>query len=87
MQRHAMPPAGLDADMTSHWQMVSGRQFPYSGEARYQDGAMDIGSVVSSRESTGALYTAYYSIGSSRPQAFMKSRLGLVTANVHVLEH
>lgn len=87
VQRHAMPPAGLDADMTSHWQVVSGRQFPYSGQARYQDGAMDIGSVVSPRKASGALYTAYYSIGSSEPQSFMKNKLGLLAGGVHVIEH
>lgn len=87
VQRHAMPPSGLDAGMTSHWQMVSGRQFPYSGEARYENGTTNIGAVLSPKVAGGVLYTAYYSIESNQTQAFMKSRLGLLTRDMHVLEH
>lgn len=87
VQRHAMPPAGLDVDMSSHWKTVSGRQYPYNGEARYEDGAMNIGTVVSPKTAKDVLYTAHYSIGSNRTQAFMKGKLGQFTQDMHVLEH
>jgi hypothetical protein len=87
VQRQAMPPAGLDADMTSHWQTVSGRQYPYSGEARYENGTMNIGAVVSPKAAGDVLYTAHYSVDSNQTQAFMKKRLGLLTHDTHVLEH
>lgn len=87
VQRQAMPPTGLDADMTSHWQTVSGRQYPYSGEARYENGTMNIGAVASPKAAGDVLYTAYYSVDSNQTQAFMKKRLGLLTRDMHVLEH
>jgi hypothetical protein len=91
VQRYVVPPAGLDTDLTSRWQKVSGRQYPYNGVARFEDNLMKINAVVAPQDAgstpSTVLYTAFYGIGSTRPQEFMQEKLGLLQKDMRVLEH
>ncbi|WP_424682649.1 trypsin-like peptidase domain-containing protein [Frateuria sp. YIM B11624] len=91
VQRYVVPPQGLDTDLTSRWQKLSGRQYPYNGVARFEDNLMMINAVVAPQDTESApstvLYTAFYGIGSTRPQDFMHEKLGLLQKDMRVLEH
>lgn len=91
VQRFVAPPSGLDDDMTSRWQKLSERQYPYNAVARYEDSLMKIDAVVAptaagSKPST-VLYTAFYGIEGTHPQADMKSKLDQLMKNLQVTEH
>jgi hypothetical protein len=91
VQRYVVPPPGLDTDLTSRWQKVSARQYPYNGVARFEDNLMKINAVVAPQDAgstpSTVLYTAFYGIGSTRPQEFMQEKLGLLQKDMRVLEH
>ena len=91
IQRFAAPPSGLDDDMSSRWRKLSGRQYPYNGVARYEGDLMKIDAVVASTASddkqSAVLYTAFYGVAGTHPQADMQSKLGLLMKNMRVLEH
>lgn len=88
--RYDAPPAGLDSDITSRWENVAGRQFPYNGVARFEDNMMKINRTVADRASSGKpaiVYTAFYGDKGTRSQKFMKAKLDLLTRDMRVLEH
>ncbi|MCW8807441.1 MAG: trypsin-like peptidase domain-containing protein [Rhodanobacter sp.] len=91
VQRYAAPPSGLDEDMSSRWQKLSGRQYPYNGVARYENDLMKIDAVVaptvSGDKPPAVLYTAFYGVAGTYPQAGMKSKLDLLMSNMQVVEH
>ena len=91
VQRYLAPPSGLDEDMSSRWQKLSARQYPYNGVARYDNDEMKIDAViapagVSDRPST-VLYTAAYVVAGTQPQADMKHKLDLLMKDMRVTEH
>jgi hypothetical protein len=91
VQRYVAPPPGLDDDMSSRWRKLSERQYPYNGVARYEDSLMKIDAVVAPVDPSGkpasVLYTAFYGVAGTQPQADMKSRLDLLIRDLHVTEH
>ena len=91
IQRYVAPPTGLDDDMTSRWQKLSQRQYPYNAVARLEDDLMKIDAVVAPAAAGDkpptVLYTAYYGIEGTQPQAEMKGKLDLLMKNLQVLEH
>lgn len=91
VQRFVSPPAGLDADMTSRWQKVSGRAFPYNKVARYENDMMKIDAVVAPEANGSAtpavLYTAFFGVGRNESQEFMKGKLDQLTTGMRVTEH
>lgn len=91
VQRYLAPPAGLDNDMSSRWQKVSGRQYPYNGVARYEDGEMRIDAVVApaavNGKASSVLYTAFYGVAGTQPQADMQRKLDLLMKDLRVTEH
>ena len=91
VQRYAAPPSGLDESMTSRWQKLSTRQYPYNGVARYDSGEMDINAVLAPAAVDGnppaVLYTAFYGVAGTQPQAEMKRKLDLLMKDMRVIEH
>lgn len=91
VQRYDGPPAGLDDDMTSRWQKLSQRQYPYNGVARYEDDLMKIDAVMAPVTTDGkpppSLYTAFYGIEGTHSQADMKAKLDLLMKGLKILEH
>ncbi|MEW9571693.1 trypsin-like peptidase domain-containing protein [Rhodanobacter sp. Si-c] len=89
VQRFVEPPPGIDGAMSDKWPKLAGRQYPYNGVARYEDSLMKIDVVAAQAGATSpkVLYTAFYGIEGNQPQAFMKSRLGLLTKDLRVTEH
>jgi len=89
IQRYAAPPAGLDKDMSSRWQQLAQRQFPYNAVARPDDGLMKIDAVAAPPPGDGepaVLYTAFYGIGGTPSQSRMKHQLDLLMKNLQVKE-
>lgn len=89
VQRYVAPPTGLDEDMSSRWKKLSAGQYPYNGVARYEDDQMRISAVVAPPAASGqpsVLYTAFYGIGGTQPQADMKARLDVLTKDLKVKE-
>ncbi|MEI7037057.1 S1 family peptidase [Fulvimonas yonginensis] len=91
VQRFVPPPDGLDSDLTSRWQKVAGRQYPYNGVARQENDLMMINAVVAPQGASGtsptALYSAFYGVQGAQPQDTMKSRLDLLLKDLRVTEH
>jgi S1-C subfamily serine protease len=91
VQRYIAPPPGLDEDMSSRWRKVSQRQYPYNAVARLEDGLMKIDAVVAptatAQQPGKVLYTAFYGVAGTQPQAEMKGKLDLLLKNLQVLEH
>ncbi|CAM5326958.1 trypsin-like peptidase domain-containing protein [Rhodanobacter lindaniclasticus] len=91
IQRYAAPPAGLDKDMSSRWQQLTQRQFPYNAVARPDDGLMKINAVATPPAATDGkpaevLYTAFYGVAGTPSPAEMKRKLNLLMKNLHVKE-
>lgn len=90
IQRYGAPLAGLDDDMSSRWQKLSERQYPYNGVARNEDGLMGIDAVIAPSDPAGKppamLYTAFYGVEGNQPQAAMKAKLDLLMKNLQVGE-
>jgi hypothetical protein len=91
VQRFAVPPPTLDNDISSHWQKLSGRQYPYNAVGRYENDLMKIDAVVTATEPgskpVSVLYTAFYGVAGTQPQAEMKRKLDLLLKNLQVREH
>ncbi|MEP6896918.1 MAG: trypsin-like peptidase domain-containing protein [Rhodanobacter sp.] len=91
VQRFATPPQGLDNDISSHWQKLSERQYPYNAVARYENDLMKIDAVAApaavGSKPAAVLYTAFYGVAGTQPQADMKRKLDLLMKNMQVLEH
>jgi hypothetical protein len=91
VQRFASPPIGLDNDLTSHWQKLSQRQYPYNAVARYEDSLMKIDAVLTpasaGQQPPTVLYTAFYGAEGTHPQDDMKGKLDLLTKDMKVVEH
>jgi len=80
VERVQAPPQGLDEDMSSRWQKLSARSYPYNAEVRQEDGTSRIDTVVvPSGEAKDRLYDVSYSVEGNRPQADMKKQLDAVT--------
>jgi hypothetical protein len=77
--------------MSSRWRKVSQRQYPYNAVARLEDGLMKIDAVVAptatAQQPGKVLYTAFYGVAGTQPQAEMKGKLDLLLKNLQVLEH
>jgi len=88
IKRYAAPPAGLDDDLTSRWQKVSQRQYPYNAVARQEDDLMEINAVAAGAggNSPSILYTAFYGVEGAHPHAEMKSKLDLLMKGMRVME-
>lgn len=87
VQRFVAPPAGLDEDLTSMWQKVSQRSYPYNAVARQEDGLMKINGVAASASAaadTSVLYSPFYGVEGNHPQDEMKHKLGLLTKDLRV---
>jgi len=91
VQRHIAPPSGLDDDLSSRWQKLSDRQYPYNAVARYENDLMKIDTVVApatvGNQQSAVLYTAFYGTAGTQPQADMKDKLDLLTKDMRVMEH
>ena len=91
IQRYMAPPPGLDKDMSSRWQLLTQRQFPYNGVARPDGDLMEIDGVVAPAsvdgKSPAVLYTAFYGAAGTHPQAEMKHKLDLLMKNLKIKEH
>lgn len=90
IQRYAAPPPGLDKDLSSHWQQLAQRQFPYNGVARPDGDLMKIDAVAKPAHVDGktptVLYTAFYGSTGTHTQAEMKRKLGLLMKDLQVRE-
>lgn len=91
IQRYMAPPPGLDKDMSSRWQLLTQRQFPYNAVARPDGDLMKIDGVVAPAsvdgKSPAVLYTAFYGAAGTHPQAEMKHKLDLLMKNLKIKEH
>jgi hypothetical protein len=91
VQRYVAPPTGLDDDLTSRWQKLSQRQYPYNAVARYEDDLMKIDAVVAPTTVDGktatTLYTVFYGIEGTHAQPEMKGKLDLLMKNLEIREH
>ncbi len=89
VQRYDVPPAGLDDDLTSRWNKLSQREYPYNGVARQEADLMKINAVDAAAgvASPSVLYTAFYGSEGAHPQADMKSKLDLLMKDMQVKEH
>lgn len=91
IERRVAPPDDLGDDARTRWLRVEQRQHPYDAVARLDNDVMKIAAVVGSPSAAGAapdfLYTAFYGVQGSQPQATMKARLDLLTQDLRVLEH
>jgi len=91
IQRFIPPPPGLDKDMSSRWQQLTQRQFPYNAVARPDGDLMKIDAVSAPAsvdgKSPAVLYTAYYGVAGTPSQAEMKRKLDLLMKNLQVKEH
>jgi serine protease Do len=91
IQRFMPPPPDLDKDMSSRWQQLMQRQFPYNAVARPDGDLMKIDAVSAPAsvdgKSPAVLYTAYYGVAGAASQAEMKRKLDLLMKNLQVKEH
>ncbi len=91
VQRFVAPPVGLDEDLSSMWQKVSQRSYPYNAVARQEDGLMKINGVVASAaadtRNPAVLYSPFYGVEGNHSQDEMKHKLDLLTKDLRVLEH
>ncbi|MEP7185007.1 MAG: trypsin-like peptidase domain-containing protein [Rhodanobacter sp.] len=89
IQRHMAPSENLDDDYKSDWRKIVQHQHPYDGVARNDNDVMRITSVAahSGKADPSILYTAFYAIEGSHPQAFMKAKLDVLTKHLQVIEH
>ena len=91
VQRFSAPPPELDKDITSLWQQLVQRQFPYNGVARPDGELMKIDQVIAPTRVDGksptVLYTAFYGVEGTPAQAEMKRKLDLLTKNLQIKEH
>ncbi|WP_254063248.1 trypsin-like peptidase domain-containing protein [Rhodanobacter sp. L36] len=91
IQRFAVPPQGLDNDISSHWQKLSARAYPYNAVARYENDLMKIDAVIApanaASQPPAVLYTAFYGVAGTQPQADMKRKLDLLTKDMQIREH
>lgn len=91
IQRFMAPPPGLDKDMSSRWQQLTQRQFPYNAVARPDGELMKIDGVIAPAgvegKSPAVLYTAFYGVAGTHSQAEMKHKLDLLMKNLQVKEH
>ncbi|MEO7067052.1 MAG: trypsin-like peptidase domain-containing protein [Rhodanobacter sp.] len=91
INRYVAPPAGLDENISSLWQKVSGRQYPYNGVAGYDNDRMMIASVIAPVTTGGkpptVLFAAFYNVAGTQPQAEMTRKLDLLTKDLRVIEH
>ncbi|WP_426690579.1 trypsin-like peptidase domain-containing protein [Rhodanobacter ginsengiterrae] len=89
VQRFVAPPVGLDEDLTSQWQKISQRRYPYNAVARQEDGLMKINGVVAAAADDGhasVLYSPFYGVEGSHSQDEMKQKLDLLTRDLRVSE-
>ncbi len=88
VQRFVAPPAGLEEDLTSTWQKVSQRSYPYNAVARQEDGLMKINGVAASTVadagSPTVLYSPFYGVEGSHSQDEMKRKLDLLTKDLRI---
>lgn len=91
VQRFVAPPPELDKDMSSRWQQLTQRQFPYNAVARPDGSLMEIDGVVAPKRVDGelpkVLYTAFYGAEGTHSQTEMKQKLDLLMENLQVKEH
>ncbi len=89
IQRHMAPSDTLDDDYKSDWHKITQHQHPYDGVARKDNDVTEITSVAvpSGTGDPSILYTAFYAIEGDHPQAFMKTRLDVLTKHFQVVEH
>ena len=91
IRRYTAPPPGLDKDLSSHWQQLRQRQFPYNGVARPDGDLMKIDAVAAPARTGGksptVLYTAFYGAAGAHTQAGMKRKLDLLMKNLQIREH
>ena len=91
IQRYVAPPPGLDKDMSSRWQQLTQRQFPYNAVARPEGELTGINGVIAPTSTAGkspaVLYTAFYGVAGTHSQAEMKHKLDLLLKNLQVKEH
>ncbi|MEO8855386.1 MAG: trypsin-like peptidase domain-containing protein [Burkholderiaceae bacterium] len=90
LERFAAPPVGLDEDMTSIWQKVSQRRYPYNAVARQEDGLTKINGVASAAAVGSAPPTVVYSsmvaVEGSQAQDAMKRKLDRLSKDLRVTE-
>jgi hypothetical protein len=90
VQRFSEPPPGLDNDISSHWQKLSAREYPYNAVARSENDQMMVNAVVTAPDAgskPSVLYTAFFGTAGTQPQAEMKRKLDLLTKDMRVREH
>ncbi|HZX70794.1 MAG TPA: trypsin-like peptidase domain-containing protein [Rhodanobacter sp.] len=91
IQRFMAPPPGLDKDLSSRWQQLTQRQFPYNAVARADGDTMKIDAVAAPTHTDGksptVLYTVFYGATGTRPQAEMKRKLDSLMKNLKIGEH
>jgi len=89
IQRYMAPPPNLDKDMSSRWQQLVQRQFPFNAVARPENGLMKIDAVAAPAPGEGkpsVLYTAFYGVAGTSSQARMKHQLDLLMKNLRIKE-
>jgi serine protease Do len=88
VQRFVAPPAGLDDDMTSVWQKIAQRRYPYNAASRQEDGLSKINGVAASAaigdKPSATLYSPYVGVEGTQTQAEMKHKLDLLTKDLRV---
>ncbi len=91
VRRYMAPPLDLDKSISSRWQQLVERQFPYNGVARPDGDLMKIDGVLAPTQADGksptVLYTASHAAAGSHSQGEMKHKLDLLMKNLQVKEH
>ncbi len=90
IQRYLAPPPGLDKNLSSRWQQLVQRQFPYNGVARPDGDVMKIDAVATPAHADDkpptVLYTASYGAAGTHSQTEMKRKLDLLMKNLQIRE-
>jgi hypothetical protein len=88
IQRDVAPSDDLDDDFKTRWNKIVQRKHPFDGVARVDDDVTKITAVAGTpAASASVVWTAFYSLEGSQPQADMKAKLDLLTKNLQVTEH
>ena len=88
IQQFLQPPVGMDDDyLTSMWQKVSGRLYPYNGVPRLESDVMKVDSVMAPKSGGGIpayLYTVFVGVQGQQTQVSMRDKLDLLMKHTTV---
>ncbi|WP_225562864.1 serine protease [Rhodanobacter sp. DHG33] len=88
VQRDVAPSGDLEDDFKTRWNKIVQQKHPFDGVSRVDDDVTKITAVAGTPAANPTvIWTAFYSLEGSQPQADMKAKLDLLMKNLQVTEH